>query len=129
MKNRCLNPNDEKWHHYGGRGITIDPPWLDFSVFLRDMGTRPEGTSIDRIDNSKGYSKANCRWATCKEQCNNRRSNRVIEFNGERLTQMQWSERTGLPVTTIMNRLGRLKWSVERTLTTPRQTKWVRNPK
>ena len=75
MKRRCLNPKSTQFKHYGGRGIGIDDPrWLEFSPFLADMGERPEGMTIDRIDGDKGYSKANCRWATQKDQIANRRA-------------------------------------------------------
>ena len=73
MKGRCLNPNDPAYKRYGGRGISIDPLWLSFETFLADMGARPEGTTLDRIDNDKGYSPDNCRWATNAQQNRNRR--------------------------------------------------------
>lgn len=70
---RCNNPNNTRYQYYGGRGITTDPSWDRFEQFYADMGDRPEGLEIDRIDNSKGYSKDNCRWVTHKENMNNRR--------------------------------------------------------
>lgn len=74
MKQRCLNPQAHGYHNYGGRGITVCERWLDYTYFLEDMGVRPENTSLDRIDNSKGYSKENCRWSTPKEQRINSRT-------------------------------------------------------
>jgi len=74
MKRRCLNSSHKDYKHYGEKGITITPRWHDFSKFLADMGERPEGKTIDRIDNSKGYTKTNCRWATSIEQIRNSRT-------------------------------------------------------
>lgn len=73
MKNRCLNPRDKDWKHYGGRGITVCERWLSFEPFLADMGEAPPGMTIDRRDNDKGYEPGNCRWATMTVQANNRR--------------------------------------------------------
>ena len=75
MKARCLNPNATGYHYYGGRGITVCDRWLDFENFLEDMGDRPPGRTLDRVDNDLGYSKANCKWSTPSEQnCNQRKA-------------------------------------------------------
>jgi hypothetical protein len=74
MKTRCTNPNLKQWKDYGGRGITVCPEWLNsFQNFYNDMGKRPDGKTLDRINNNKGYEPSNCRWATSKEQTQNRR--------------------------------------------------------
>jgi len=77
MRERCLNPKNKRYPDWGGRGITICERWNDFALFLQDMSEKPDGTSLDRIDNDAGYSPSNCRWSTPKEQANNRRNRKA----------------------------------------------------
>jgi hypothetical protein len=106
MKARCSNPNHPGYQNYGGRGITVCKRWLKFETFLADMGEKPAGLTLERIDNDKGYSKANCRWATWSEQQNNRRSqkNQVL-VKGR--TVKQWAREWGIEYGAAYMRLKR----------------------
>lgn len=105
MKTRCERTNSRYFKDYGARGIKICQRWQDFSVFLADMGQPPEGFTLDRIDNDKGYEPGNVRWADRKAQANNRRSNRLIEHDGRTQTLQQWANETGVKRATIAHRL------------------------
>ena len=80
MRTRCTNPRSTQWKHYGGRGITICERWALFENFLADMGERPPGLTLDRIDNGRGYEPENCQWATPKTQANNRRKTSTVDL-------------------------------------------------
>lgn len=108
MMQRCYNPKNQAYKDYGGRGVTICDRWrAGFKFFLEDMGRRPAGLTIDRKDNSLGYSKGNCRWATYTEQNNNRRSSRMVEFNGRIQTAAEWSRELGISQSSIGKKLRR----------------------
>lgn len=105
MKDRCTNPRNRNFYRYGGRGINICEKWLGgFEAFLDDMGERPAGSSIDRIDNNGSYEPGNCRWATHKQQQNNRRDTVLIELDGERRSLVEWCEHFGVPYTAVRSR-------------------------
>jgi hypothetical protein len=119
MRHRCDSPSNTHYADYGGRGIKVDPRWERFESFLEDMGRRPSlQHSIDRIDNSLGYYKSNCRWATRIQQANNTRSNRTFEHSGRRQSLSAWSIETGISYVTLLGRINRLGWSIDRALTT-----------
>jgi len=108
MKNRCLCKTSKRYAEWGGRGIKIHSSWVDsFEQFFRDMGPRPKGTTIDRIDNSGHYEPGNCRWATPIEQSNNQRSTRRLTVNGVTKTVTEWSVFLKITRATIANRLKR----------------------
>lgn len=123
MNQRCNDKNHDNYKYYGGRGIKVCKRWNHFINFYIDMGERPEGYSLERIDVEKDYSPDNCKWVSHKEQCNNRRSSRFIEFNGETRTLQQWAEFTGITRNTIEKRIDNYGWSVEKALTTPTRGK------
>lgn len=116
MKRRCYTPSDSAYPRYGARGIGVCAEWRNsFEAFLADMGESPAGLTLERINNDKDYSPANCRWATRTEQANNRRSSRFVEWNGKRQTIANWSRETGIKQSTIGERL-RNGWPPERAL-------------
>ena len=126
IKERCCNPKRTNYDSYGGRGIKMCDEWLSFENFYHwsiNNGYSDELT-IDRIDNNLGYTPLNCRWATNAQQANNRRSNRVIECNGECHTLQEWGNITGVSPNTIRMRIDKYGWDTEKSLFyAPKQTK------
>lgn len=119
---RCTNPNHIEYPTYGAAGVKVCQRWLDsFEAFLEDMGPKPTPRhTIDRFPNQSGdYTPDNCRWATQKEQQNNRSNNRHLIYNGLKLTLTQWAERIGISQSLLSARLNRLGWPLDRALTTP----------
>lgn len=117
MKERCFDKKCPAYKDYGGRGISACERWLNsYENFLEDMGRRPNGTSLERKNNSLGYSKENCKWATQQEQNNNKRSNRKITYLGETLNLFEMARRYGVDPKLFHQRL-KLGYSVERALT------------
>lgn len=119
MRQRCTNPKNNNYFRYGGRGISVCDRWRHFEIFLKDMGERPVGTSLDRIDNDKGYTPSNCRWATPKEQHSNRRGNVHHTINGVTKTQVEWLRHFGVKTSTYSMRIYKYNWPVVEALTTP----------
>lgn len=114
MIQRCLNPNHTMFKRYGGRGIKICELWYDFNNFYKDMGERPDKHSLDRINNNGDYFKENCRWATQKQQSQNKNF-KTITHNNQTLTTKQWAEKIGITHECLITRLKR-KWPIEKAL-------------
>jgi hypothetical protein len=111
--NRCNNQKSKSYKDYGGRGIQVCESWKKFENFYKDMGKRPEGTSIDRIDVNGDYCSENCRWATRQIQNNNTRKNKYITHNGETKTLSEWSRVYNIPVWKLSQRMLRDNLSFE----------------
>jgi len=91
MRSRCTNPSHAGWRNYGGRGITVCPKWDSYDQFFKDMGPKPSGLTLERLDTSKGYRPGNCAWVTMRDNLNNRRNTAKV---------------AGIPVTVIAERTG-----------------------
>jgi hypothetical protein len=120
MRSRCENPRNRSYPRYGGRGIKVCERWAVFENFLADMGEPPTPQhQIERQKNGEGYYPENCHWATPKEQANNRRSSRLLTYQGRTQTLQAWCDELGLKHNTVVMRLNEYGWSVERALSTP----------
>jgi hypothetical protein len=134
MMRRCNNAKSDGYKKYGARGINICVRWLSFANFHSDMGDRPEGRTIDRINNDDGYHcghcddcqehgwVANCRWATLDEQANNRRYDKCVSVNGDLVTLKKASSLVGIPYSALKWRKQN-GWSTERALSEPVKSK------
>lgn len=118
MLQRCENPEHHKWHRYGGRGIRVCERWHDYANFLTDMGPRPQGMTIDRKDNDGDYTPGNCRWATPRQQSNNRENTRRVTADGESVPLAEAARARALNRATVRSRL-RAGWTERQALTTP----------
>jgi hypothetical protein len=113
MRNRCSNPNHPQYRHYGERGIKVCQRWNDYAAFLADMGEKPAGMSLDRIDNDSGYEPSNCCWATQKEQMRNMRITRRVTVEGVTYVAKDLAERLGVKTDTIVERAAVCKTMAE----------------
>lgn len=119
MKARCYRKTSPDYPQWGGRGISVCPQWRDsFEQFLADMGDRPKGATLDRIDNDGNYEPGNCRWASRKEQNRNRRDNLQLTMNGETRCVNEWAEHLGIDASTFRARIRR-GWSIEKAAKVP----------
>lgn len=116
MRERCNNPGHRRYSHYGARGIRVCSRWDHFPNFAVDMGPKPSPKhTLERKENDDHYEPNNCRWATQKEQCSNKRNVRLITFDGFTGTIPDWCDRTSLNYTTLYQRLYK-NWPLERAL-------------
>jgi hypothetical protein len=116
MRSRCNDPKSESYKNYGGRGIKVCERWGKFENFLEDMGLPPTGRhQPDRIDNDGNYEPSNVRWATAKQNANNRGDNVVLEFEGRKQTMAQWADERGIGRTTLQYRIAH-GWPVDKAL-------------
>lgn len=106
MKQRCRNVKHYLYKHYGARGIYVCDRWLNsYECFLDDMGQKPDGLTLDRVDNDGPYTVDNCRWATPQQQRVNQRSCVFLQFDGKRMTVEEWGRHIGRHPTTLRSRL------------------------
>ena len=125
MLQRCKNPKRKDYPKYGGRGITVCERWHKFENFYEDMGPRPDGRTLDRIDNDGDYEFDNCRWATLRQQNNNRINTAMI--NGEPLADV--ARRHVMSPNLLHQRYVKLGWTLERALNTPIRKQCSKNQK
>ncbi len=124
MKQRCLNSHNSGYKNYGGKGISVCNKWLTFEGFWEDMQDGySNNLSIERKDNSKGYCKDNCKWATMLEQQNNKTNNVTFTYNGITLNRNQWARYAGISKETLRGRLSR-GWLFEKAITIPAQQQY-----
>lgn len=119
MLQRCNNPSSGGYKKYGARGIQVCLEWHDFETFYADMGDRPEGMTLGRIDNDAGYSKENCRWETPAQQARNKRNTTMLVLDGKSVSLQDLADRHGVPARILRERLFRLGWPMEKALSTP----------
>ena len=122
MIDRCYRKNNRKYSDYGGRGIKVCDEWRKGIEPFWEWATNngyAEDLEIERIDNDKDYCPENCKWSTRKEQVRNRRNTRKLTYNGETKTIQEWADEIGIRYITLISRIDKLKWSIEKSLTTP----------
>jgi hypothetical protein len=121
MRKRCRNPKADSYKHYGGRGISVCAQWEDFATFLRDMGERPPGGTIERIEVNGNYEPGNCVWIQAAEQGNNTRRSIVVTLDGESICLKVACDRLGLRYSRVYDRIQVLGWSFEKAIAEPKK--------
>lgn len=121
MRNRCSNQENKSFAYYGGRGISVCDEWNEFLNFEKwaIQNGFEENLTLDRVDVNGNYDPENCRWISRKEQMRNTRSNHLLTYNGETKTMAEWAEITGIPYSTLKQRINKYNYSVEKALTKP----------
>jgi hypothetical protein len=122
MNKRCHCATDPAYARYGGAGIKVCEAWRGndgFAAFFEALGPRPKNTTLDRIDNTRGYDPGNCRWATARQQAANRKNSRLITAHGKTQCIAAWARETGIPEDTIRNRVLKFGWDPIRAVTEP----------
>ena len=118
IKQRCHNPDNPRYKDYGGRGITMCERWHTFEHFYADVGDRPDGLSLDRIDNNKGYEPGNVRWTNADTQNKNSRRATMLTYNGKTQCINDWCREIGIAYVTYKRRI-RMGWTQINAATTP----------
>lgn len=117
-KQRCTNPENDRWDDYGGRGIRFCDEWMNnFAAFYAYLGPRPAGCTLDRIDVNGHYEPGNVRWATRAEQYSNQRHTKRITWDGRTQTLGEWAAELGLPKVTLYTRVFKRRWPLGRAMT------------
>ena len=114
MRSRCENKNSQVYKHYGARGISVCERWKSFDAFSKDVGARPVGTTLDRIDNDGNYEPGNVRWATHKVQHNNKRSNVMVLIRGRIQSMQAWADELGIPRHRLKDNLEKYGASIQK---------------
>lgn len=126
MLSRCRNSNHKAYANYGGRGISVCAEWKSFDQFMTDMGPRPDGGMLDRIDNNGPYAPGNCRWSTRTEQNSNRRNCILVPLDGHQVTLREYCRTKGLDYRPIVKRIRDRGWPIDIALSAPIGTRFWR---
>lgn len=127
MMTRCFDTGHHAFDRYGGRGISVSERWRNYDNFLDDMGERPKGKTLDRIDVNGDYDCKNCRWATKVQQANNRRDNILLTVDGKTGTLTYWATKSGIARNVLKQRVVVHGWSDKRAVETPVMKRTCKN--